>query len=98
MARLGVRLAYAPSEGHSVHSIFESSFFVGVKPNQHLHPVLMELKDSVWSKLNDSFSLGEDDVLRYQNRLCVPNVDNLRNQIHEESHGSRYSIHPVSKI
>ena len=34
-----------------------------------------------------------DGVLRYQGRLCVPNVDGLRNQILEEAHGSRYSIH-----
>ena len=41
----------------------------------------MELKDSVLSKFNELFSLGEDGVLRYQNRLCVPNVDNLRSNI-----------------
>ena len=31
--------------------------------------------------------------MRYQGRLCVPNVDDLRNQILEEAHGSRYFIH-----
>ena len=35
-----------------------------------------------------------DGVLRYQERLCVPNVDDLRNRILEEANGSRYSIHP----
>ena len=34
--------------------------------------------------------------MRYQGRLCVPNVDGLRNWILEEDHGSRYSIHPGS--
>ncbi|XP_069146010.1 uncharacterized protein [Solanum lycopersicum] len=37
-----------------------------------------------------------DGVLRYQGRLCVPNIDSLRNKILEEAHGSRYSIHPSS--
>ena len=32
--------------------------------------------------------------MRYQERLCVPNVDSLRNRILQEPHGSRYSIHP----
>ena len=32
-------------------------------------------------------------VLRYQGRLCFPNVDDFRNHIHEEAHGSHYSIH-----
>ena len=31
-------------------------------------------------------------MLRYQGRICVPNVDGLRDQILEESHGSHYSI------
>ena len=56
----------------------------------------MELKDSLLSKLNESFPLGRDGVLRYQNRLCVPNIDDLRANIIVEDHGSRYSIHPRS--
>ena len=32
-------------------------------------------------------------MLRYQGRLCVPDVDGLRDQILEEANGSRYSIH-----
>lgn len=35
-------------------------------------------------------------MLRYPGRLCVPDVDNLRERILEEAHGSRYSIHPWS--
>ena len=32
--------------------------------------------------------------MSYQGRLCVLNVDGLRNRILEEAHGSRYSIYP----
>ena len=39
------------------------------------------------------YGRGRDVVIRYQGRLFVSDVDNLKNQIHEESHGSRYSIH-----
>ncbi|XP_069148162.1 uncharacterized protein [Solanum lycopersicum] len=39
--------------------------FVDLKANQHLDPVLMELKNSVMSNLNDSFSLRGDGILRY---------------------------------
>ena len=34
--------------------------------------------------------------MRYQGRFCVHNVDDLRNQILERAHDSRYSIHPGS--
>ena len=33
-------------------------------------------------------------VLRYQGRLCVLDVDNMRGKILKEAHESRYSIHP----
>ncbi|KAH0775084.1 hypothetical protein KY290_012221 [Solanum tuberosum] len=45
-------------------------------------------------RLEDSPKGGEDGVLRHQERLCVLDVDGLRETILEEAHGSRYSIHP----
>ena len=38
-------------------------------------------------------SQGGDGVLRYQGRLCVPDVGELRQHILAEDHNSRYSIH-----
>lgn len=34
--------------------------------------------------------------MRYQCRLCVPDVDNVQERIMAEAHNSRYSIHPGS--
>ena len=56
----------------------------------------MGLKDSVLVKMNKSFSLEGDVTPRYQDRLCVPDVDDLRTEIVVEAHASRYSIHPGS--
>ncbi|XP_070018019.1 uncharacterized protein [Nicotiana sylvestris] len=39
-------------------------------------------------------TIGDDGVLRMQGRICVPNVGGLRELILEETHSSRYSIHP----
>ena len=52
----------------------------------------MELKDLVLVKMNESFSLGDDGILKYKDRLCVLDVDDLRTTIIAEAHGSRYSI------
>ncbi|XP_070010164.1 uncharacterized protein [Nicotiana sylvestris] len=42
-----------------------------------------------------AFALGMDDgTLRYQGRLCVPNMDGLRERIIAEAHSSRYSMNP----
>ena len=67
--RLGVRLVDIPNRVVSFHSSFESSFIVDFKAKKHLGSVLMDLNNSVLSKLNESFSLGEDGVFRYQSRL-----------------------------
>ncbi|WMV50010.1 hypothetical protein MTR67_043395 [Solanum verrucosum] len=72
----------------------ESSVVVDVKSKQHLDPILIELKESILNKAIETFSQGEDGVLRHQWRLCVSDVDGLRERILEEAHGSRYSIHP----
>ena len=56
----------------------------------------MELKDSTLVKINEYFALGDDDILRYQDMLCVPDVDSLGTRRIAEADGSRYSIHPGS--
>ena len=67
-----------------------------MKSKKHLDPSFIELNKSLLSKFNESFSLEWDGVLRYQRRLCVPNMDDLRNKILEKCNGYHYSIHPVS--
>ena len=97
LARFGVRFENSPNSSFMVYKNSESSMVVEVKSKQHLDRPLMEFKEEVLGKLNESFSLGRDGVFRYQGRLCIPNVHDLKNRIIEQDHGSRYSIHPGSK-
>ena len=46
--------------------------------------------------MTKAFELNKDGVLRCQNRLCVPNIDELSKRIMMEAHKSRYSVHPGS--
>ena len=57
---------------------------------------LKELKDSLLVIMNETFSLGGDFILRYHDRLCVPDVGYLWIEIVTEAYGSKYSIHPGS--
>ena len=54
---------------------------VQVKSKKYLDRLLMKLKDSVLSKSNESFSQAGHVVLRFQCRLCVLYVDDLRREI-----------------
>ncbi|WMV59013.1 hypothetical protein MTR67_052398 [Solanum verrucosum] len=72
---------------------------IDVKAKQGLDPILVELKEAVLKKFVEAFSQVGDGVLRYQCRLCVPNVNDLREEILPEAHSSQYSIHPgVTKM
>ena len=59
LAILGVRLEDSLNDSFMVHHNSESSLVVEVNSKQHLDQPLMELKESVLGKLNESFSLGE---------------------------------------
>ena len=52
---LGVRLEDSPHGDFMVHNNSDSSLLVEVKSKQHLYPLLMELKESILGKLNESF-------------------------------------------
>ena len=66
---------------------------VDAKEKQDNDPILLELKNAVHNQRVEVFFQGGDGVLRYQDRLCVPDVGELRKHILVEAHYSRYSIH-----
>ncbi|WMV50937.1 hypothetical protein MTR67_044322 [Solanum verrucosum] len=69
----------------------------GVKEKQDNDPILLELKGVVHNQRVEIFSQGGDGVLRYQGRLCVLDVGELRQHILAKAHNSRYFIHPASQ-
>ncbi|KAH0700890.1 hypothetical protein KY284_015105 [Solanum tuberosum] len=93
---LGVHLLESPDEGVIVQNAAESSLVVEVKKKQYTDPILLKLKENVQQGMTKAFELTQEGVLRCQNRLCVPNVDELRKKIMMEVHHSRYFVHPRS--
>ncbi|XP_070010748.1 uncharacterized protein [Nicotiana sylvestris] len=68
-----------------------------VKEKPFNDPLLAQLKEGIHKHKTTTFSFGMDDgTLRYQGRLCVPNIDGVRERIMEEAHTSRYYVHPSS--
>ena len=50
--------------------------------------------ESIVTGRENSFRVGTNGVLRFQDRVCVPSVPKLRITILEEGHRSSLSIHP----
>ncbi|KAH0654413.1 hypothetical protein KY289_032091 [Solanum tuberosum] len=94
LARLGVRLMSISDGGVTVHNGSESSLVAEVKEKQDSDMILLQLKGAVHQHRVEVISQGRDGVLRYQGRLCVPKVGELRQKILTKSHNSRYFMHP----
>ncbi|XP_070050481.1 uncharacterized protein [Nicotiana tomentosiformis] len=71
-----------------------SSLYDRIRECQYDDPHLLVLKDTVQHGDARDVTIGDDGVLRMHGRICVPKVDGLRELILEETHSSRYSIHP----
>ena len=60
-------------------------------------------KDEFLKKIIDEFEMNsrpgfsvENKVLKFQNRLCVPNISNLKKRILDEAHKSMFTMHPCN--
>ena len=63
LALLSVQLVNSTNGGVMVHHGFDSSFVVDLKSKQHIDPILMELKESVFNKFVETFFQGGDGIL-----------------------------------
>ena len=55
---------------------------------------LMQLMEEVKRGSKSDFVLSNDGILRFGTRLCVPNDGDLRRELLEEAHCSKFAIHP----
>nr|XP_016484198.1 PREDICTED: uncharacterized protein LOC107804779 [Nicotiana tabacum] len=94
LANLQVRLVDAEGGRILVQNTTKSSFVTEVKERQHEDLELIKLRESIPQQRQPLFELTRDGVLRYQGRLCVPTVRELRVKILSEAHYSRYAVHP----
>ena len=67
-----------------------------IKAAQSRDPILVELEENVRSENFTDFTLDDEGILWISGRLCVPDVDNLREEILEEAHFAAYSVHPYA--
>ena len=76
------------------HVELRSTLVDQIKVAQKEDPQVAKRIDEVRGGKTEGFELDSEGVLRYQNRLYVPKVQELRRLILEEAHHSAYTIHP----
>jgi hypothetical protein len=57
---------------------------------------IQEIKDLITEGIGPEFTEDEQGTIWFKNRICVPEIDSLRETILKEAHDSDYSIHPSS--
>ena len=55
---------------------------------------LVRLTKEVKRGIKPNFVLSDDGILRFETRLCVPNDGDLRRELLEKAHCSKFAIHP----
>jgi hypothetical protein len=55
---------------------------------------IQEIRCNIKEERSPSFSEDEEGMLWYKERICVPNIKELKDKILCEAHESTYSIHP----
>ncbi|XP_027127716.2 uncharacterized protein [Coffea arabica] len=86
-------------EPHKV--IFEniemkSTILDRIKEGQKKEPTVQKWVKRVKKGELSDFNLGPDGILRFRNRVFVAKDEELKREILEESHRSRYTVHPSS--
>ncbi|KAG8473291.1 hypothetical protein CXB51_035413 [Gossypium anomalum] len=74
----------------------KSTFLQRIRELQSDDPKLVLKRQTVQDNLSSEYSVDDGGMLRYRNRICVPNNSELKNDILAEAHNSKYSIHPGS--
>jgi hypothetical protein len=57
---------------------------------------IQEIKDLIMEGRGPEFMEDEQGTVWFKNRICVPEIDSLRETILKEAHDSDYSINPGS--
>ena len=63
-----------------------------VKHRQSEHPCSWKSYEEMQINLKPDFTL-QDRVLRFQSRLCVPNIHEIKRKVLEESHNTNFTMH-----
>ena len=74
---LGVCLLDSEDGGVIVQDVVKSSLGAEVKEKQAEDTILMQIKKDAGQQKVMSFEINGGGILRYQDRLCVPDIDGL---------------------
>ncbi|GJZ91372.1 retrotransposon protein, putative, ty3-gypsy subclass [Tanacetum coccineum] len=94
--RLDVELCVRGSGGYWASMRIESNLMLQIKEAQRDDGELWAIVQNVEDGKHTEFSVDDDGVVWFEDRLCVPNDQVLREKVMTEAHSSPFTIHPGS--
>ena len=74
--------------------LIQSSLMERVRAAQQHDRLLQEARKRVGDGKPREFSIGENDLVRFRGRLCVPQKSEVKMDILREAHKTPYTVHP----
>ena len=65
-----------------------------IKEAQENDEIVQKCKDKVLRGELSGYSVNSEGILRYQERLFLPNNEDIKQEVLREAHCSRYTLHP----
>jgi len=92
----GVRFDLSEVGVMIAHFQVKSFLFDKIKIAQKRDDSLLRIRNEVEQGKVAGFVIGDDDVLKYRNRLCVLDINDLRRELMVEAYRIVYTMHPGS--
>uniref|UniRef100_A0A2N9H1P0 Reverse transcriptase n=1 Tax=Fagus sylvatica TaxID=28930 RepID=A0A2N9H1P0_FAGSY len=96
LERMGIEVVMGHSGAYLASLSVQPTLIERIKLLQSGDSQLVKIMDEVRSGKKPMFNISDDGVLKFGNRLCVPNDPSIKNDILEEAHRSPYTMHPGS--
>ena len=96
LERLGVEVVIGDSQSYLASLSVQPTLIEKIKASQGCDTQLMKIIDKVRAGNKLKFIISNDNVLRFGDRLCVPNDSVIKREILEEAHHSPCIVHPSS--
>nr|GEX37666.1 putative reverse transcriptase domain-containing protein [Tanacetum cinerariifolium] len=93
--RLDVELCVRDSGGYWASMRMESNLMLQIKEAQKDDDGLWAIVQNVEDGKHTEFSVDDDGVMWFEDRLCVPSDQALREKVMTEAHSSPFTVHPV---
>nr|GFC47316.1 putative reverse transcriptase domain-containing protein [Tanacetum cinerariifolium] len=94
LERLDVELCVRDSGGYWASMRIESNLMLHIKKAQTDDDELWAIVQNVEDGKHTEFSVDDDGVVWFEDRLCVPSDQALREKVMTEAHSSPFTVHP----